>query len=101
MGLSVRCITFGVPWLFAGYNSYFEIRQSANYVTIAQELIHDVRVIPLDGRPHVSQDIRLWNGDSRGHWEGDTLVVDTLIILPVAQPKARPRTCTSSSASGG
>ena len=77
LGLSVRCITFGVPWLFAGYNSYFEIRQSANYVTIAQELIHDVRVIPLDGRPHVSQDIRLWNGDSRGHWEGDTLVVDT------------------------
>jgi hypothetical protein len=77
LSLSVRCITYGVPRISAGYNSYFEIRQGPGYVAIAQELIHDVRIIPLDGRPHVSPNIRLWNGDSRGRWEGDTLVVDT------------------------
>jgi len=77
LSLSVRCITYGVPNMLAGYNSYFEIRQSAGYVTIMQEMIHDVRVVPLDGRPHLAKDIRLWNGDSRGRWEGDTLVVDT------------------------
>jgi hypothetical protein len=77
VSLSVRCITYGVPRISAGYNSYFDIRQSAGYVMITQELIHDVRVIPLDGRPHVSKNVRLWNGDSRGRWEGDALVVDT------------------------
>jgi hypothetical protein len=77
LSLGVRCITYGVPSMLAGYNSYFEIRQSAGYVTIMQEMIHDVRIVPLDGRPHVSKDVRLWNGDSRGRWEGETLVVDT------------------------
>jgi hypothetical protein len=77
LSLSVRCITYGVPNMLAGYNSYFEIRQSAGYVTIMQEMIHDVRIVPLDGRPHLGKDIRLWNGDPRGRWEGDTLVVDT------------------------
>jgi hypothetical protein len=75
--LSERCITFGMPDLLAGYNSYYQIAQTRDYVAIATERIHDVRLIPLDGRPHVPQGIRLWNGDSRGHWEGDTLVVDT------------------------
>jgi hypothetical protein len=59
VSLSVRCITYGVPRISAGYNSYFEIRQSAGYVTITQEMIHDVRIIPLDGRPHVGKNIRL------------------------------------------
>jgi hypothetical protein len=77
VGLSVRCISYGVPSMLAGYNSYFEIHQSAHYVTILQEMIHDIRVIPLDGGPHLNKNIRLWNGDSRGHWEGETLVVDT------------------------
>jgi hypothetical protein len=75
--LSERCITFGMPDLLAGYNSYYQIAQTPGYVAIATERIHDVRLVPLDGRPHASQGIRLWNGDSRGHWEGDTLVVDT------------------------
>jgi hypothetical protein len=66
-----------VPNMLAGYNSYFQIVQGAGYVTIMQEMIHDVRVVPLDGRPHLSKDVRLWNGDSRGRWEGETLVVDT------------------------
>jgi hypothetical protein len=75
--LSVRCISYGVPRISAGYNSYFEFVQSPGYVAITQEMIHDVRIVPLDGRPHLPKEIRLWNGDSRGHWEGDTLVVDT------------------------
>ena len=77
LALNGRCLSFGVPYLVAGYNSNFEILQSANYVAIAQEMLHKFRLIPLDRRPHVGQDIRLWNGDSRGRWEGNTLVVDT------------------------
>ena len=76
-GLTVRCISYGVPNLLTGYNSYFQIVQSPTHVVILQELIHDARVIPLDGRPHLDEDIRQWHGDSRGHWEGDTLVVKT------------------------
>jgi hypothetical protein len=51
--------------------------QTAEYVAILSEMIHEVRLIPLDGRPHIGQSIRQWFGDSRGHWEGHTLVVDT------------------------
>jgi hypothetical protein len=53
------------------------ILQGPGYVAILQEMIHEVRVIPLDGRPHIPQNVRQWLGDSRGHWEGDALVVDT------------------------
>jgi hypothetical protein len=74
---SERCITFGMPDLLAGYNSYYQIAQSKDHVAIYTERIHDTRIIPLDGRPHVAQNVRFWNGDSRGRWEGDTLVVDT------------------------
>jgi len=79
MSLWDRCITRGVPaGMFpAGYNNAYRIMQVPGYVVIAYEMIHDTRIIPLDGRPHLGQGIRLWNGDSRGHWEGDTLVVDT------------------------
>ena len=59
------------------YNNNLEIVQGPGYVAIVQEMIHDTRIIPLDGRPHLSPYIRLWRGDSRGHWEGNTLVVDT------------------------
>jgi hypothetical protein len=74
-----RCITRGVPaGMFpAGYNNAYQILQIPGYVVILYEMIHETRIIPLDGRPHVSTGIRLWNGDSRGHWEGKTLVVDT------------------------
>ncbi|MQA29205.1 MAG: hypothetical protein GEU82_05105 [Luteitalea sp.] len=75
--LSHRCVTFGVPRLGAGYNSYFQIFQSRNQVAIGQEMIHDVRLVPLDGRPHLSPAVRQWHGDPRGRWEGDTLVVET------------------------
>jgi hypothetical protein len=82
--LSERCITFGSPRLGAGYQSYFQIVQSAKDVVIETETIHDARVIPLDGRPHLPASIRTWMGDSRGHWEGNTLVVDTTNYKPGA-----------------
>ena len=75
--LAERCITRGAPKLPGGYNNNFQIWQSPGYVAILQEMIHETRIIPLDGRPHVDKSIRLWMGDSRGHWEGNTLVVDT------------------------
>ena len=75
--LSERCLTFGVPNLLAGYNSYYQIVQSSNHVVILMEMMHDARVIPIDGAPHVSDTIRQLHGDSRGHWEGETLVVET------------------------
>jgi len=59
------------------YNSNYEIVQGAGYVAILSEMIHDARVIPTDGRPHLPSNIRQWNGDGRGHWEGDRLVVET------------------------
>jgi hypothetical protein len=74
-----RCITRGVPGsLFpGGYNNGHQIVQTRDHVVIHSEMIHEARVIPLDGRPHLDASLRSWEGDSRGHWEGDTLVVDT------------------------
>jgi hypothetical protein len=75
-----RCIVWGnegPPMLPPGYNSFLQIVQAPGYVMIMQEMIHDARVIPLDGRPHAPQSVRRWLGDSRGRWDGDTLVVDT------------------------
>lgn len=73
-----RCVTQGTPRLAAiAYNANFQIFQSQDTVAILHEQIHEARIIPLDGRPHVGQGLRLWMGDSRGRWEGDTLVVDT------------------------
>jgi hypothetical protein len=75
--LAERCLTRGAPKLPGGYNNNFLILQTPGYVAILQEMIHEVRIIPLDGRPHVSKNIHEWLGDSRGRWEGNTLVVDT------------------------
>jgi hypothetical protein len=72
-----RCVNFGVPRFQAAYNSYTQILQSPGYVTILAEMAHDARIVPTDGRPHVDSRIRLWNGDPRGRWEGDTLVVES------------------------
>jgi hypothetical protein len=79
-GLAERCILWGnegPPMLPQGYNSNLQIVQGEGYVAIEQEMIHDVRIIPTDGRPHLPADVHQWLGDSRGHWEGNTLVVDT------------------------
>jgi len=82
----IRCITFGVPRLGgnfgAGPYSYYQIFQTRGYVVLLQEMIHEARIIPLDGRPHLPRNIRQWNGDSRGHWDGKTLVVDTTNFSP-------------------
>ena len=75
--ITERCITFGAPNLLAGYNSYFQILQTPDHVVVLQELIHDARMIPLDSRPPLDEAIRQWHGDSRGRWEGDSLVVET------------------------
>jgi len=77
-----RCITRGVPGRMfpAGYNNAYQIVQSAGYVVIMSEMIHDARVIPIDGiagRAHAPAEVRSWDGDSRGRWDGNTLVVDT------------------------
>jgi len=81
--LPERCITYhGVPPLPTGYNNTYQIFQTPGYVAILDENIHDVRGIPLDGRPHVGQNIRQWNGNSRGHWEDNTLVVETTNYSP-------------------
>ena len=74
-----RCITRGVPGSMfpTAYNNAYQIVQIPGYVVIRYEMIHDVRIIPLDGRRHVGSDVRLWMGDSRGRWEGNTLVVET------------------------
>jgi hypothetical protein len=73
-----RCITFGVPMPRPGpFTSFYQIVQTSNYVVVMLEAIHDARIIPLDGRPHLPPGMQTWNGDSRGRWEGQTLVVDT------------------------
>jgi hypothetical protein len=77
LNLSTRCVHFGTPNLTPGYQSYFAFSQSPDAVVMRMEMIHDARVIPLDGRPHVSAAIQQYQGDSRGRWDGDTLVVDT------------------------
>lgn len=73
-----RCITRGVPGgIFPGtYDSAYQIVQGPGFVAILYEMIHEPRIIPVDGSPHLPKNVRLWNGDSRGHWEGNTLVVD-------------------------
>ncbi len=84
-GLTERCIlwpTAGPPMLPGPYNDNYQIFQSPGYVAIVVEMIHDVRIIPvvsgpLDSRPHLPSNVQQWLGDSRGHWEGNTLVVET------------------------
>jgi hypothetical protein len=81
-----RCITTGVPKVGglygAGHFGYYQIVQTSDYVVVVTETIHDARVIPLDGRPHLPKALRQWNGDSRGRWDGTTLVVETTNFSP-------------------
>jgi hypothetical protein len=78
--LADRCLAMpqaGPPMLPANYNSNYQIVQNKDYVAIAVEMIHDVRIIPLNGAPHLPTNVGQWMGDSRGHWDGATLVVET------------------------
>lgn len=74
-----RCITRGMPaMMMPGFNNhYYQILQTPAYVVIRVEMIHDVRIIPVDGRDHLAPAVRQWIGDARGHWDGNTLVVET------------------------
>lgn len=85
---AMRCITYGVPRLglnnvnSAGPLGYYQILQAPGYVVLMLEAIHEARIIPLGDRPHLPRSIRQWTGDSRGRWEGNTLVVDTTNFSP-------------------
>jgi hypothetical protein len=79
--LSERCISYGAPRTGANYNSYVQIFQSPQTVVVMQEMIHDARVVPMSGMPHLPASIRQLHGDPRGRWEGDTLVVETTNYL--------------------
>lgn len=79
-GLAVRCIVgfnSGPPMVPIGYNNNIQLFQTVDYVVILNEMVHDARVVPLDDRPHVADTLRQWMGDSRGRWDGETLVVET------------------------
>jgi hypothetical protein len=75
-----RCITgfnAGPPILPSGYSNILQVVQTRDAVVVHTEMVHEARIVPLDGRPHLSPAMRQWQGDSRGRWEGDTLVIDS------------------------
>ena len=79
-GLAERCLlgfNSGPPIVPAGYNQNIQIFQTADHVVILHEMVHDARIVPLDGRGHLPAGVRQWMGDSRGYWDGDTLVVES------------------------
>ena len=84
LGQNTSCVTQsgGPPLIPAEYNSGLFIAQNPSYILIETETGSEFRIIPLDGHPHVSANIHQWHGDSRGHWEGDTLVVETTNLRP-------------------
>lgn len=84
-GLAERCLlgfSTGPPMLPGGYNNNVQIFQSPGYVVLHLEMNHDARIVPVDGRPHLPDKMRQWMGDSRGRWEGNTLVVTTKNFTP-------------------
>jgi hypothetical protein len=83
LALRIRCISRGLPMVPTPNNNFFQIVQGAGYVTILQEMMYEARMIPLDRRPHLAPGIRGYMGDSRGHWEGDGLVIDTTNFIGV------------------
>ena len=77
LALRIRCISRGLPMVPTPNNNFFQIVQGPGYTVILQEMMYEARVIPLDSRPHAPQAVRGYMGDARGHWEGETLVIDT------------------------
>jgi hypothetical protein len=77
--LTERCLTWGVPqgMLPQAYNNNIQILQTPNEVLILNEMIHDIRIVPLDNKPHLPSKVRQWHGDPRGHWRGNTLVIES------------------------
>ena len=85
--LGERCITFGVPRLPGAYNNNYQIVQTPTHVAIMQEMIHAVRIVPLDRRPHLTGAIPQWHGSYRGYYDGDTLVVESTNFDPDGAPR--------------
>ena len=88
-----RCIlgfNSGPPMLPGAYNNFVQVFQGPGYVAILNEMVHDVRLVPLDGRPSLPQQIRQWKGDSRGRWEGDTLVIETANFMELGTAHPAP-----------
>ena len=76
--MNTRCIVRdALPRIPRNYANSYEILQAPGFAAVYQEGVHETRIVPLDGRPHLDPSVRQWLGDSRGHWEGDTLVVET------------------------
>ncbi len=86
MGLYDRCITLGLPSSMMPmiYGNAYQITQAPGYVAIRYEMVHETRVIPLDGSPRVASQLDFWMGDARGSWEGETLVVETTNVREAA-----------------
>ena len=79
--IAERCIlgfNTGPPMAPSAYNNVFQLFQTPDYVVILNEMVHDARIVPLDGSAHLPQQMRQWHGDARGRWDGDTLVVETV-----------------------
>lgn len=86
-----RCLTRGVPIVPGPYNNNIQIVQTPTHVVINHEMIHDVRIVPLDNRPHTSSKVPQWFGSARGHWEGETLVVESRNISAKQELPFEPR----------
>ena len=91
LNLYDRCITRGMPGAMVPgfYNHNYQILQTPDHVVILVEMIHDARIIPLDGRAHLPSQLGQWLGDSRAHWEGETLVVETTNLTPKGDERLR------------
>ena len=103
-GLSERCLVgfnAGPPMTPSAYNNNLRIVQTPDYVVLVTEMIHDARIIPMDGREHLPAEIERWSGDSRGHWNGNTLVVDTTNFTDKTPSFQLPATLVTLEESGG
>ncbi len=95
LGLSERCLVgfnAGPPFTPSAYNNNLRIIQTPDYIVLVTEMIHDARIIPMDGRSHQPPDMMRWSGDSIGHWDGNTLVVDTTNFTDKTPAFALPAT---------
>ncbi|MEE2777064.1 MAG: hypothetical protein VYE73_09940 [Acidobacteriota bacterium] len=104
VGLSERCLqgfNAGPPLSPSAYNNNLEIIQTRDYVVLVTEMIHDARIVSLDGRPHLPSELRRWQGDSRGHWDGNTLVVETTNFSDKTPAFQLPVTIANVEESGG
>ena len=98
LGFLERCITRSIPgsMIPVMYGNNYQIVQTPGFVVITYEIIHEARVIPLDGRPHVGPGLRMHMGDARGHWDGDTLVVETTNFTTIPRPSASSNASSAS-----